>query len=1352
MADLVEIGFTASTTGIDTANTKLNKLAVTGGKVDKSITNATKSINLLGVAVSAVGVSVLTQDLIENSDTWKSLNTQLKLVVDTESELITTRTKSIALAKETNSDLEGTISLFAELTRNSESLNISQERVFGVTKTLNQLFLAGGKAVSETSGAIRQLNQGLAAGALRGDEFNSVAEGAPKILDALASSLGKTKGELRDFAATGGITSEILIKALEEYAGEAEKMAAKVEKTFGQSMVNAKTSAIEYVGSLDNVNGAISALGEGIEGAADNLGSLASGLTAAATVVAVGLTPAIVAYTSSLIASAAAQLTAGTTAVRVSNAYGMVTTTAASATVATNALAIASKLLLGPWGLLIAAVTIGATVFMSAKDEASLLNGELDAQKKIIDGLTTSYSKYSKSRLGDLSIKSQLRLGEIEKRNFEIEKERIALRAKSGDRGVAMLVMGGLSRLNSEQEGLTAESKKLKAVLTAVGNVFDNNIPKLTETKNIVSAIKTEFTGLNPAIGDIASRLGMQRLELTMTTDAYEIMALKMKLISEGAAPQLISALVNIAKENQGIRNSATDAEEGASAMEELTSQVENYGGAWSRTGSVIIDTFGSMADSLTDYTKQMSELGSMESDINKAREKEGADIVALDKLQAKVSEDKYNAELSAIGNVVGAASAMFDEKTAAAKALGAVEKAIAVAQIATSLQKILMGTTEATAVVATEGVKQVAYGTTAILAAAAVPVIGFTTMAAMTALVIGLGVAISGSGGSSAQPKPAADIQAAQGTGSVLGDSEAKSESLVNGMDLLGDIGIDQLSELMSINESMTGLGADLVSLNTAANIEISRAWAAEATNLLFQSDGKVTTSYAGATDTTSYNNDVVSSSRAVLSNAKSAISGAAESLGVDLASAINDYVIPAFNVNIEDLDAEGVQSEISAVFSGVIDEMSTTLLPALVSFQVSGEGLFETITRLSVEQVSFNDHLSVMGRDLSSLSSVMQIDVAQSIIELTGGFEEFAESNQSLIEGFFTDSQQLDMLGESLTDVFSNLGLSLTTSKSDFLSLMQTFDLTTESGQSMYAALLKVNPSLSDYIDGLDDLASDKLGLQIELLNAQGEAELALAMSRERELSAMDNSLKSLKLKIWKEEDANVATKNAAEAAAEAAATFSALGESYSAMQIGLLNAQGKGDEALALTRASQLGALDESLKAIQLQIWVEEDRAKAISTTTTALESSKSSMQSLIDTISGAAGIAPTTANLSNALQSAETGDFSGAQGLNYSSLSSIGSSGFSTSSEQIVAQAINDAMIGKINSLAQDSVTEFDRQITALESVQTSTAETNTILDEMSDNLSKANTVLAKNTMETAKILTRIEQDGIYTLEG
>mgnify|MGYP000645726663 CR=1 FL=1 len=119
----------------------------------------------------------------------------------------------------------------------------------GITKTLNNLFVSGGKPISEVNGAIRQLSQGLAAGALRGDEFNSVAEGAPKVMDALTKSLKMTRGELREFAATGGITAEILVDAVSQYSTEAQRLADATGTTFEQNMQNVNTNVTAYIGA-----------------------------------------------------------------------------------------------------------------------------------------------------------------------------------------------------------------------------------------------------------------------------------------------------------------------------------------------------------------------------------------------------------------------------------------------------------------------------------------------------------------------------------------------------------------------------------------------------------------------------------------------------------------------------------------------------------------------------------------------------------------------------------------------------------------------------------------------------------------------------------------------------------------------------------------------------------------------------------------------------------------------------------------------------------------------------------------------------------------------------------------------
>jgi len=91
-------------------------------------------------------------------------------------------------------------------------------------------------------------------------------------------------------------------------------------------------------------------------------------------------------------------------------------------------------------------------------------------------------------------------------------------------------------------------------------------------------------------------------------------------------------------------------------------------------------------------------------------------------------------------------------------------------------------------------------------------PYSAFVRMAAMAAIVTGLGVAISGGGGGGGQS--AADVQKAQGTGSVFGDNSAKSDSIrrsieqltANSSDML-PINQNMLTALQNIESSMTGL-----------------------------------------------------------------------------------------------------------------------------------------------------------------------------------------------------------------------------------------------------------------------------------------------------------------------------------------------------------------------------------------------------------------------------------------------------------------------------------------------------------------------------------------------------------------
>ena len=73
---------------------------------------------------------------------------------------------------------------------------------------------------AEASAAFTQLSQALGSGALRGDEFRSIAEQAPLVLQAISDETGIAAGDLKEYAAQGLLTSDIVIKALKRIESE----------------------------------------------------------------------------------------------------------------------------------------------------------------------------------------------------------------------------------------------------------------------------------------------------------------------------------------------------------------------------------------------------------------------------------------------------------------------------------------------------------------------------------------------------------------------------------------------------------------------------------------------------------------------------------------------------------------------------------------------------------------------------------------------------------------------------------------------------------------------------------------------------------------------------------------------------------------------------------------------------------------------------------------------------------------------------------------------------------------------------------------------------------------------------
>jgi tape measure domain-containing protein len=99
-------------------------------------------------------------------------------------------------------------------------IGVSLEEIVNVYNGFNTAARLSGASAVEASNAFTQLAQGLGSGALRGDEFNSIAEQVPAILTAISQETGVAQGALRDYAADGKITADVVIRALQRIERE----------------------------------------------------------------------------------------------------------------------------------------------------------------------------------------------------------------------------------------------------------------------------------------------------------------------------------------------------------------------------------------------------------------------------------------------------------------------------------------------------------------------------------------------------------------------------------------------------------------------------------------------------------------------------------------------------------------------------------------------------------------------------------------------------------------------------------------------------------------------------------------------------------------------------------------------------------------------------------------------------------------------------------------------------------------------------------------------------------------------------------------------------------------------------
>lgn len=263
----LEVGSVYYSVAVDTA-----PMLAASNTVDREGQRMAARFNLITAAIASMSSALF---LVAQSDAFTKINAQLKLATDSAQAQAAAFDRVRQIAAESQTDLSGVATLYARISQSSDELRGNQQRVGEITRAVALALKVSGAGAAESASATLQLSQAFASGALRGEEFNSVSEAAPRLMRALADGIGVPVGQLRALAAEGKLTADVLSNALPQALAQLETEAQQIQTISGAFQVLRNELTI-FIGQQGEASGAASLVAASISTIAANIDVLAA--------------------------------------------------------------------------------------------------------------------------------------------------------------------------------------------------------------------------------------------------------------------------------------------------------------------------------------------------------------------------------------------------------------------------------------------------------------------------------------------------------------------------------------------------------------------------------------------------------------------------------------------------------------------------------------------------------------------------------------------------------------------------------------------------------------------------------------------------------------------------------------------------------------------------------------------------------------------------------------------------------------------------------------------------------------------------------------------------------------------
>jgi len=255
---------------IDETRTGFNDIQRNLASVDSSSKTLTRTMDGLKTAAAEFVAALASGKIIDFIDSVQTMDNKLKLVEKSQGDVNIRFNELFDVAQRTRAPIAETVDLYSKLAQNQSVVGKTGAEITKVVEAFNLSLAISGTTGNAASGAITQFAQAMQSGKLQGDEFRSIAEAVPKVLQVLSDKTGIAREELKELASKGFLNAKIVAQALSEGLDDLQKEMDRTNKTVRGAITNMTNEFTKLGRSFLDSSGTSDALVKAIDHITEN--------------------------------------------------------------------------------------------------------------------------------------------------------------------------------------------------------------------------------------------------------------------------------------------------------------------------------------------------------------------------------------------------------------------------------------------------------------------------------------------------------------------------------------------------------------------------------------------------------------------------------------------------------------------------------------------------------------------------------------------------------------------------------------------------------------------------------------------------------------------------------------------------------------------------------------------------------------------------------------------------------------------------------------------------------------------------------------------------------------------------